>query len=482
MSPSGIRALTRVARRDITRNRGRSLLVALLILLPVAAMVGAISIHRTTQPTQDQTDVAQMGRADLLAVGLSETELRTHLPAGSRVEPIAWEDGQLVLPGVKPSVSIRAMDLSGLAQGMLTLTEGRLPSGVGEVAISSFVAKLAGTTLGGQVTLDGLPTATVVGFVENPAYLSDRVVLLDPGPGLVGTPEFGTWLIGLPEGADPQAIVDSRIDPTTGNPNGNIQSRESGGLDALGGDASPSIMVLGTLALVEAALIASAAFAVGIRRRQRELGLLAAVGASPRQLAGTVVAEAAILGLIASVVGVAVGLVGPLALTPFLDQLTERRNGPLVVDGLGLAGPAMIGFAAAMIAAIVPARTAANVPVLMSLSGRRPPVAPARRTLRLGLAMVAFSVGMTVAGANLQRDSSDSIGLLLMIGGAVLGTLASGRAARGCSSASKGWQPACPWPAGSPSATRHARDHAAARSSPRFSQRSPQRSRSGRSP
>jgi putative ABC transport system permease protein len=367
-----------------------------------------------------------MGRADLLATGLSEAELGTWLPAGSVIEPLGYADGRIVVPGAKPGVSLRAMDLSGLASGMLALVDGRAPHGTAEVAISASVARLAGVGLGGEIVLDGSPPATVVGLVENETYLGDRLVLVDPHAVEVVSPEFGTWLVGLPAGADAQAIVDSTIDPETGGQDVIIQSRESSRLGSIGGDGGASILVLGALALVEAALIASAAFAVSIRRRQRELGLLAATGATPRQLAGTVVAGAAMLGVVASILGVAVGLLGAFALTPWLDQLTDRRNGPLVIDTLGLVGPVLIGFAAAMIAAVVPARTAASVPVLLSLSGRRPPVTPARRTLQLGLAAVVLSIAMTLVGANLRLNGSETLSLVLMIGGAVLGTLGFG--------------------------------------------------------
>src|SRR6185503_5085870 len=128
-----------------------------------------------------------------------------------------------------------------------------------------------------------------------------------------------------------------------------------------------------------------------IRRRQRELGLLAATGATPRQLAGIVLLEAAALGAIACVVGLAIGLAGALALSPWLDGLTQHRNPPLVVDLFGIVGPALVGFLAAMTAAIVPARTVARVPVLLALSGRRPAQTPARRTLWLGLGVVAIA-------------------------------------------------------------------------------------------
>ncbi|HEY2887925.1 MAG TPA: ABC transporter permease, partial [Candidatus Limnocylindrales bacterium] len=189
---------------------------------------------------------------------------------------------------------------------------------------------------------------------------------------------------------------------------------------------SPSILILGSLALVEAALIASAAFAVSIRRRQRELGLLAASGATPQQLAGTVVLEAAILGLVACVAGVVIGLAGALAVTPWLDQLTQRRNPPLVIDVVGIAAPVAIGLLAAMIAAIAPARTVARIPVLLALSGRRPPQAPARRTLVIGLGAIAIATAMEVAGATRGLAGDANVSLILLVAGAVLTTLGFG--------------------------------------------------------
>src|SRR4029077_9236410 len=137
--------------------------------------------------------------------------------------------------------------------------------------------------------------------------------------------------------------------------------RQTALVRGINSDSTAMILILGSLALVEAALVASAAFAVSIRRRQRELGLLGATGATPRQLAGTVLIEAAILGAIACGVGVVLGLVGSFGLWRFPDDLPARRNPPIVVDAVGIVGPVVIGFVAALIAAIVPARTVARV-------------------------------------------------------------------------------------------------------------------------
>ncbi len=83
-------------------------------------------------------------------------------------------------------------------------------------AITNAIAKLADVSIGGQLTLEDGPTVTVVGIVENPMYLGDMTVLLDPD-AISGWPGgVRDWLIGVPAGTDPQAIVDASFDPETG--------------------------------------------------------------------------------------------------------------------------------------------------------------------------------------------------------------------------------------------------------------------------
>lgn len=426
MTGSSIRALARVASRDIVRHRWRSLLVMLLVMLPVAAMVAGTAISRTTHPTQEREDVARMGRADLIALSTNRVDLGKHLPAGSVVEPVVSIDGSILIPGARLPVSRRAMDLEGLAAGMLTLISGQAPHGEDEVAITAAVAELAGTGVGGRIELEDGLAPTVVGLVENPMDLSDRIIVVDPKAVEVDQ-ALATWLVGLPAGVDPQSVVDATTDPSTGEQNVLIQSRESSRLAVVGGySESATVLILGSLALVEAALIASAAFAVSIRRRQRELGLLAATGATPGQLSGIVMAEGGIIGLVACASGVAVGLAGAFALTPWLDQLTQRRNPALVVDLAGIAAPVAVGLLAAMIAAVIPARTVARMPVLLALSGRRPPHTPAHRTLGLGLVAVGLGASMTVIGSTMGGAGRDMVSVLLLVGGAVLSMLGIG--------------------------------------------------------
>ena len=311
---------------------------------------------------------------------------------------------------------------------LLTLISGRLPTGSGEAAITPSMAALAGAGEGGTIAMRGLGDTTVVGVVEDPANLRATTVLVDPASitHLAGLGNL-SWLIGLPAGASP-AQLPASIDITDGGATGAGTSPEFiGTTRSVAGQASESsagtIFVLGGLALVEAALVASAAFAVSIRRRQRELGLLGAVGGEPSHLAVSVLSEALLLGLIGAVAGVLSGVVAAWLSAPWLDQLTDRRNPPLAITPAWLLAAGAIGLAAALLAAAIPAWTAARVPILAALSGRRPPTAPARRTLRLGIATIAMAFAITLAGSG---SALGGINTSLLLLGAVLGVLGFG--------------------------------------------------------
>ena len=424
MNGAGTRALLRIARRNIGRSRWRSVLIAVLIGLPVAAMVGATAVMLAVTPTAAESATHQMGQADAIVYfsseGASAAKLHDVLPPGSRAEPFLYTEDHLVLTGMQASVTLRSLDLDGLARGMVSVTAGRAPRSGGEVAISQSVAKLADVGIGDQVTLSGLGRPTVVGFVEDRFDLTSRFLLVDPGIAAAAPDGQATWLVSLPPGADVFAAFAST--------NGQLFSVTTRADQVSAADqASPTIIVLGGLAMVEVALVAAAAFAVSVRRRQRELGLLAATGAAPGHLAGSVVAEAMLLGMLGSAGGVVVGMVGAAAISPWLDQLTNRRTPPIGLSPGWIAVSMGIGLFASLLAALVPAWTASRVPVMTALSGRRPPSGPAHRTLAVGVALIGIAIGLTLGGSALRlADAQNPLSIPMLLLGAVGGTLGFG--------------------------------------------------------
>ncbi|HEV2005595.1 MAG TPA: ABC transporter permease, partial [Candidatus Limnocylindrales bacterium] len=381
MNTSSARALLRIGRRNVARSRWRSALVVVLILLPVAGMVGTATLLKTSTPSPERVATHRMGTADLLVSpgeGGNEQALRSKLPAGSRLEPILATSGTLVVPGLAVSVTVASEDPNGLARGMLVLTTGRWPTVPGELGVTRSFAKLAGASIGSLVEIRELGPQTVVGFVEDELQLGARLALADPSLARTAGPDKGaSWLVALPAGTDPGQLdpVLSPASGSTGAPQFIVTSRSQTLEDA--GSLGPTTIVLGGLALLDAALVAAAAFAVGVRRRQRELGLLAAAGATPRQLAGSLLAEALVLGGLGAAAGSVVGVAGGLAISPFLDDLTGHRNPALLIDPTTIIVAVAMGLLAALAAALAPAWSAARVSVLTALSGRRPPMASA---------------------------------------------------------------------------------------------------------
>jgi len=68
MNAASARALLRIGRRNVARSRWRSALVVVLILLPVAGMVGTATLLKTSTPSPERVATHRMGIADLLVL------------------------------------------------------------------------------------------------------------------------------------------------------------------------------------------------------------------------------------------------------------------------------------------------------------------------------------------------------------------------------------------------------------------------------
>jgi FtsX-like permease family len=216
------------------------------------------------------------------------------------------------------------------------LLAGRLPAGPGEVALGARTLATAGSHLGGSVSLSlagGRPAPfSVVGVAVFPAVTNalglGHGVAMTPGglrrllpPGL-HLPPAGTLLVRFRPGVSQQA----RIAALTAR------------LDQLGpyavlGPATPTDLVdfgrvqdfplllggsLGVLALLTIGHLLS----TSVRRRGRDLAILATIGFTRRQVRATVAWQAATLTVVALLIGIPAGIIcGRLAWLVFTRQL-----------------------------------------------------------------------------------------------------------------------------------------------------------------
>src|SRR5262249_22517045 len=140
-------------------------------------------------------------------------------------------------------------------------------------------------------------------------------------------------------------------------------------------------------------------FSILVTQRTRELALLRALGASRRQVLGAVLGEALAVGLVASIVGIAFGLVIALGLQALLRAvgITLPSTGTVILPRTIIVALA-VGVLTTLFSSLGPARRVSRVPPIAALRDPAPvPSAPGKRTI-LGLAVTAIGVVLLLVG------------------------------------------------------------------------------------
>ena len=165
-------------------------------------------------------------------------------------------------------------------------------------------ASLLSAHIGEPVELGGV-ARTVVGLVENPAELDDDFALVAPDADTAT--RFRACLLDVDDGAgvDPERFP-ARV-------------RHHEDRWRLGHQRAVTATVVAAITLVMALVgfVAAAGFVVVAQRRQRQLGLLSAIGATERQLRLVMVANGAIVGAVAAVGRRDLGVIGWFAAAPW---------------------------------------------------------------------------------------------------------------------------------------------------------------------
>ena len=290
------------------------------------------------------------------------------------------------------------------------LAEGRAPAGMNEIVINRGAAETGGFVLGDTVTVrtpgpvqativglstfggeDGFGAVTFTAFSYEAAqrYLTPgggqiSAVLVEADAG-VGQDELALRVqgaLGDSAGAGLQAITGEEL------------TREN--VDDLAADFlsffKTFLLVFSGIALLVATFSIYNTFSILVAQRTRESALLRALGASRRQVLGSVLAETVAVGLVASVIGVA----GGLAIAGLLKGLFDAFGFSLPAGGLAVGGSAVVisvavGLVATVVSGLLPAVRASRVA----------PVAALRESAvdRSGASLVRAVVGAVVTAA-----------------------------------------------------------------------------------
>ncbi|MFE2527826.1 ABC transporter permease [Streptomyces sp. NPDC059382] len=446
--------MLKTALRNALAHKARLLMTVLAVCLGVAFVSGTLvfadssaSAHRaavsksfadiavTVTPRQPPPGAASEGGDeattvvdDVLARKLAD------VPGVAAVRPSV--DGQATLNGSDGAplragrtwANLGAAHVPGAdgKDSRFPLVKGHAPRNDAEIAVDDGTAAAGGFALGDTITLatDGPvlrkrlvgivttkePRVTAGGTLTLFHKATAQALFASPGHytsiDLSAAPGVGESELAERVGA---VLPADRAEATTGR----AQADQQGILVATltRGYTKLPLVFAGVSLFIGSFLIVNT-FTMLVSRRGREIALLRAIGASRRQVVRSVLCEAALVGLAASVVGFLLGL-GIAAVLP--DLLNTGGNGlprgPLVIGPRPILAALGVGVGVTVLAAWLPSRKAARIAPIEALrAADQPPTARASGVRGMvGVLLLALGVGLLVSLTGAKDASEENL-------------------------------------------------------------------------
>ncbi|MDJ1131375.1 ABC transporter permease [Streptomyces iconiensis] len=295
------------------------------------------------------------------------------------------------------------------------LAEGHAPRAHGEVVINRGAAETGKLKVGDTITLrtpdplkvrivglatfggeDGMAETTFTGMTR-----ADAEKYLMPETGMAAS-----LRVRADDGVSQQQLAD-RLEPAL-----------PGGVEAITGDQAADenlenlsgqfltlftslLLVFSGVALLVAIFSIHNTFAIVVAQRTRENALLRALGASRRQVLGTTLTEATVVGAVASAVGLGVGIgiaAGLQALFPAIGF--PFPEGSLVISSLSMLLPLAVGVVVCLASALLPAVRAGRTAPLAALRETAAETTRVSRARALtGVLLGAGGIALAAVGA-----------------------------------------------------------------------------------
>ncbi|HUY23607.1 MAG TPA: FtsX-like permease family protein [Acidimicrobiales bacterium] len=174
---------------------------------------------------------------------------------------------------------------------------------------------------------------------------------------------------------------------------------------------STALLVFAFIALFVGGFTIFNTFSIIVGQRTRELALLRIVGASRRQVFRSVLAEAGILGLVASLIGLGLGVLSAIGLEALLKGFgITLPSGALVFQFRTVVAAIVVGVGVTMVSAISPARRAVRIPPVAALVDYRGDEAESSRR-RVVIGSVIAGLGIAALASGLTKPAIQLVGL-----------------------------------------------------------------------
>jgi ABC-type antimicrobial peptide transport system permease subunit len=451
--------MIRVALRGLAGRKLRATLTAFAIILGVAMVSGTYVLTDTIDKAFDNifsetyanTDAVVSGKtadisfegdsADTPPVDQSVLPQIRALPdvesaAGAVIDDtntkILKKDGDAVNTGGAPSFGF-GLDPALPQFNPLKLLEGKWPTGPDQVVIDAATADEQGYKVGNSIkiaTLKPVRSFDLVGLAQYGDVASigsatfsvfsipTAQVLLDR----VGT--YDTISVAGKEGVSQQALADAIkpiLPPTAQVRTADAQAQEDAKDVSFTKYIRYFLLSFAGVALFVGAFVIFNILSITVAQRVREFATIRTIGGSRKQILWSVVLEAFVIGLVASLIGLFVGV----GLAAGLNALFKALNADLPTQGLVFAPRTvivsmLIGVGVTVIAGLIPAVRATRVPPIAAVrEGSELPKSRISKYVPY-IAIVVIGLSVTLLSYSLFKDKLDTATRLISMAVGVL--------------------------------------------------------------
>ncbi|MEM7273121.1 MAG: FtsX-like permease family protein [Actinomycetota bacterium] len=336
--------------------------------------------------------------------------------------------GEEIPAGGPPQLAMAWIDDPRLS--MVTLVEGDVP-GAGEFTMDLDAAARHGFALGQtydlvvptgrtELTLSGLTS-----FGENNDTLGatlmhfDLATLRDISGIADGYDSIAVALGAEADRAATATLVEQAV-PTAevvdqATLESEIRSDFNAGINIIGN----ILLGFAGISLFVSIFIIYNTFSIVLGQRTRELALLRTVGADPAQLRRSVLAEALVIGVAASAIGIVTGIGVAFGLRGLFGLLgADLPASPVVLSTRTIVVAAVVGIVVTLVSAIGPARKASRVPPVAALRDGAAAGAVRGRT-RLAIGGLLAAAGVAAGAAGLFAASTTASVIALLAAGSI---------------------------------------------------------------
>ncbi|MEA2125296.1 MAG: putative transport system permease protein [Solirubrobacteraceae bacterium] len=423
--------MIRVGLRALAARKARTALTMLAIVLGVGMVAAAFTVTDTMRRGVDSLSTATYGGTDAVVAGRQAFEAGTGTSwvlQRPRVDPAVLEqvrrvpsvavavgdivdqqtkligrDGKPVGTGPYLGVGYDAGTTGAQDLSPLRIVSGRYAAGPGEVVIDQGTAEDQELRIGATVQIAASRRAEyrVVGiarFGDVKTLGSATVAVFDLATAQRALHREGQYddiLVKARDGVSGATLRGALADVLPANAVAQTAADNDrygfSDLDDIIGVLRIALLVFGVIAILVGGFTIANALSITVAQRSRELGLLRMVGASRAQVLRSVLFEALVLGVMASVLGVAAGYGLAAGITSLFGAMGMALPAASMTLAAGTVIVAMIvGIVVTTLAGLVPAVRAtrvAPVSVLREAELRQP------RRLGRGVRAVVSVIG-----------------------------------------------------------------------------------------